>query len=142
MKTTYIILALTTLLLVACGGGASSFTTGCSEADFETASTLVVDGAVWQFVNAEQVAKSTSRASLAPLVRDMQASRDDLAAENWPVCASEVKSLYRNSMTATIDAYLAFMAEDRIVMEHLLHVAGDAWNEAGWLLVTLKPKEE
>lgn len=100
------------LLLVACGGADSTADdAACTADEAETAAVLAVDGAVFTFSDIEETASVTPRLNLAPLVREMQTTRDALAAEDWPECAKEVKTLYGQYMNGMIDGYLAFMAD-------------------------------
>lgn len=126
------------LLFVACGDRADS-QAACSERDIQAAGELIMDGAVMAFMDADAVAEATGRSNLSPLVREMQQIQDDLADEDWPSCAGDIKGDYRAWMTATIDSYLAFMANesDTTIQNHIrdanaaLSAATDAWIEMG-----------
>jgi hypothetical protein len=74
--------------------------------------------------DALKLADSTSRASLAGPVSELQRIRRDVQAQQWPDCATIAKGLLVGSMDATIDGFLGFMRQDPDY-QHSLNTAAD-----------------
>lgn len=65
-----------------------------------------------RFSDAFELAANTSRISLSPIVSDMQKIARELNDLTVPVCLDEAKTALLQSMSSSIDGYLAFMAEE------------------------------
>src|SRR5579871_1408916 len=82
----------------------------CTSADGKTVSDQLAQFAT-EWDDALKLAASTSRIALASPVSQLQRIRRDVQAQTWPDCATKAKELLVASMSATVDGYLAFMAQ-------------------------------
>jgi hypothetical protein len=96
-----------------------------------------VDPILAAWADTVTLADHTGRASLAPVISQLQALRRDVSQLEPPDCAASAHALLVTSMDETINGYLAFMAQesDREVSTHIaaagvaLEAASDALYE-------------
>jgi hypothetical protein len=69
--------------------------------------------------DAVKLAASTSRIALATPRSELQRLRRDVQAQTWPDCAMRAKGILVDSMDPTVNAYLAFMAQQPRVFQWL-----------------------
>ena len=71
-----------------------------------------------------EVANSTARIALSPLVSDMKRIQRQVEAVDSPDCARHAKGLLTRGMDEVIDAFLAFMSDESDSVVSLLFSAG------------------
>lgn len=120
MKKILIPFALLLLALTACGSKP------CSEqaAEYLDQSQDMLER--WDDANA--IAGSTARMSLAGPLADLQEIRRDADDLEHPECANEVHDSMINFMDLTIDSYLSFMSDDGQA-ENKIRRANDALDD-------------
>lgn len=74
-----------------------------------------VEAVLQHWIDADQVAGSTSRIALDGPIQELQAVRRDALAIEAPECAADVKSALIEYMDDRIDIYLMFMSNDESV---------------------------
>jgi type II secretory pathway pseudopilin PulG len=86
-----------------------------AQLDVLTTSSKALDSLLARWDDAVKLASTTSRISLPVQVAALQDIRRDASALTVPPCMDEAKVHLVNSMQATIDAFMAFMAnEDKL----------------------------
>lgn len=88
---------------------------GCSAQPCNVQSTQYiadVDAIILRWVGAELLAQSSPRMSLAPAISALQEIRRETDSLNAPACAENVKTLFITYMDASIESYLAFLANE------------------------------
>lgn len=86
--------------------------TGCRLADGRTAYAAFSD-IYGRWKDADALAGNTPRISLAPEIAAMQSLRREVAAINWPACASAAALDLGSGMDQVIQAYLDFLANEK-----------------------------
>ena len=133
------------LALVACGGPPPSPTVpptptpGCVPA--EAAAFLdEIDGLLDEWDDMVDLAGSTGRISLAPVIEKLQAIRRRVRDLDTPCTeAATLTEALADYMDATVQAYLAFMAQrDEDEVDALFTRASDKMKVAGDALLTVK----
>jgi hypothetical protein len=123
------LLALFPLLLTACNSASLLAPTATPTIDpcapeLVSAAIEEADGIYARFRDATDLAGSTPRMSLAPMIADMQAIRRDAEAMEMPPCLQDMHKAMIASMNGGIDALQSFLAdEDDDVTTALLDVA-------------------
>lgn len=70
-----------------------------------------LDGLYDRFFDVYDVASATGRGALAPVVRDMQDIGQEIQALPVPVCLALAKGDLAGGVSASVDGFLAFMAQ-------------------------------
>ena len=125
VKRGYVVAAIICALIIACGvsgdgsGSSPSSTRPAATSRPATRSCLAQSQAFaeetldlleeWQ--DTSELASSTARIALSPVIGQLQRIRRDVAGLSAPACARPVKDLLLEYMDADIDAYLKFMAQ-------------------------------
>ena len=73
-----------------------------------------------RWADAVQLASSTSRIALAPVIGDMQAQRRDIDATPMPPCLTNAVAHFKSSMDQTLASFFAFMQEDNKLVRDAL----------------------
>lgn len=88
--------------------------------------------------DAINIAGSTARIGLAPVVKDLQDIRRDALAVEHPDCAAKARTKLDTSMDTTIDGFLSFMSQDAEAdVTDKLGEAGTLYQEFGFELGAL-----
>ncbi len=142
-------------LTIACGGngGSSSSLSGTPDAASAAAEcsksaakelTEQVEPLIDRFDDANERAGSTSRISLSPVIGEMQEVRRDFKDLEVDSCAEQAKEVMVDYMDKTIDAYIAFLADESdSTVRQLIEDAGDVQVEAvvAWGVIFSKADE-
>lgn len=154
---TLLLLALSALVLTACGGAAAPAAqpepttapqlAACSDEEVEEFLDAVHDVSR-RFDDALTVAESTPRINLPSQVSELQAIRRDTEDVEYPECANEAHRWLVSYMNDTINAFLAFQSEapeyEVMAAKYTADAAFDRYQEALQLITedadaTLEP---
>jgi len=95
------------IVLISCGQDSSALCASQTESYIRD-----IDPLVDEFLDTWQVAESTSRIALSPLVRDMQRAHRELQDVAPPECAEDGSNRLILGVGSIIDGFIAFMGEE------------------------------
>lgn len=137
MKTRWLCIVLLALLLAGCAQSESAVCATQTQNYLDAVNPLIDE-----FLDTLDVAGSTSRIALSPIVQDMQDIRREVQEIPSPDCAKYEVAELISGMDYFIDGFLSFMSGDESVANRNLEMGDQAMARAIRALTALASGEE